>query len=82
MIMDDGSIRVSDFGASAAIDPCTGRVAAMPIEIDELQQQLGSMDSLEGLTNSCGQQTPSEDFPLQPYTLRKVTQVSFRGRPG
>lgn len=74
MVMDDGSIRVCDFGASAAIDPRTGRVAAMPIEINELEQQFGSLDGnqVHGDTSS-GQ---NEVCPaMTPYTLRKVTQV-------
>lgn len=78
MIMEDGSIRVCDFGASAAIDPRTGRVAAMPIEINELEQQIESMDdSQEGSVGSHTTKKTPADSSLEPYTLRKVTQVRF-----
>lgn len=87
MIMDDSTIRVCDFGASAAIDPGTGRVSAMPIEINELEQQLGSLDGSQNSTDenrearetrasseSRGAHDPNQGS-MTPYTLRKVTQV-------
>eukprot|EP00892_Ulva_mutabilis_P009799 jgi/Ulvmu1/7191/UM034_0100.1 len=73
MIMEDGTIRVCDFGASAAIDPRSGRVAAMPIEINELEQQLESIDSShEGFDSNA--QKANADSVMAPYTMRKVTQ--------
>jgi hypothetical protein len=78
MIMADGSIKVGDFGASAAIDPHTGRVVAMPCEISEMEQEVVDTFSAElGSLNHEGQSKHGGIEGMAPYTLRLVTQVGL-----
>jgi serine/threonine protein kinase len=69
MLMPDGAIKLCDFGAAVAIDPRTGRVAAMPAEINNLELQVSF-----SMSEDSDSHVP-EEAELTPYSLRKVTQV-------
>jgi serine/threonine protein kinase len=73
MLMDDGTVKLCDFGAAVAIDPTTGRVAAMPAEITSLELQIAS-------AAADAEASPARPSmaAMTPYSLRKVTQA--RGR--
>lgn len=66
MMMEDGALKLCDFGAAVAIDPATGRVAAMPAEICDLENQFAEQ---------LGGPAPPSMAAMTPYSLRKVTQV-------
>jgi serine/threonine protein kinase len=68
MMLEDSSIKLCDFGSAVAIDPSTGRVAAMPSEITDLEDQFASDVDHANSKPSLAD--------LTPYSLRKVTQVS------
>jgi serine/threonine protein kinase len=78
MLSKDGAPKLCDFGASVAIDQHTGKVAAMPPEISELEQQMdqltppGMHTSVSIASSDRDRATPAA---LSPYSLRKVTQV-------
>ena len=71
MLTSDGVVKLCDFGAAVAIDPTTGRVAAMPTEITSLEAQIA--------IPICGDVDDPQSAPsmvaMTPYSLRKVTQV-------
>ena len=67
-MMEDGALKLCDFGAAVAIDPATGRVAAMPAEIGDLENQF--VEKLGG-----PQPAQPSLAAMTPYSLRKVTQV-------
>lgn len=81
MLMEDGSVKLCDFGAAVAIDPTTGRVAAMPAEICNLETQIAPLlstarrqDSDFSRSTTSAAERPSM-AAMTPYSLRKVTQV-------
>lgn len=64
MLMDDLAIKLCDFGAAVAIHPNTGRVAAMPTEIINMEQQFAWPEAAKsaqlesfGVSNSPASQT-------------------------
>ena len=78
MLMADGTVKLSDFGAAVAIDPTTGRVAAMPAEIASLEAQLSIAAANEDsdrtdADNDAGNMASMA--AMTPYSLRKVTQA-------
>ena len=70
VLTEDGTVKLCDFGAAVAIDPATGKVAAMPAEITNLEQQFAFGDDADAA--AAAQPTMAA---LTPYSLRKVTQA-------
>jgi serine/threonine protein kinase len=67
LVVEDGSIKLCDFGAAVAIDSSTGQVAAMPAEIIDFEDQFA-----HGMDQDRSKPSLAE---LTPYSLRQVTQV-------
>lgn len=85
MLLDDLSIKLCDFGAAVAIHPNTGRVAAMPAEIINMEQQFAWPEAAQsaqlesfGMSSSPASQTLRSNTLQPPSPAASSPRASTR----